>query len=179
MSSLSDETRCVQGGMAIESSLSKVILVLAKAKSHRAPNLGCRGAESPGWFDVSPKNSTQDMMHEQECCGDEAANHQVPIAVAFWIMHNFHRKMFKLNTKFHADSLLYLLSHFECDSHTVHMLSQKCLPPPLTSTVKLSFFTHVNNDMPLSLAARLHQCRTNCSGYINSSCTFSRRTSYI
>ena len=30
------------------SSLSKVILVLGKARSHRAPNLGCKGAESPG-----------------------------------------------------------------------------------------------------------------------------------
>ena len=29
-------------------SLSKVILVLGKARSHRAPNLGCSGAESPG-----------------------------------------------------------------------------------------------------------------------------------
>ena len=32
--------------------------------------------------------------------------------------------MFKLNTKFDADSSLYLLSHFECDGHTVHMLPQ-------------------------------------------------------
>ena len=38
------------------SSLSKVILVLGKARSHRVPNLGCRGAESRGWFDISPKN---------------------------------------------------------------------------------------------------------------------------
>ena len=36
--------------------LSKVVLVLGKARSHRAPDLGCRGTESPGWFDVSPKN---------------------------------------------------------------------------------------------------------------------------
>ena len=65
--------------------------------------------------------------------------------------------MFKLNAKFDADSLpyFYLLSHFEC---TVHNLTQWCLPPPLTSTVKLSLFTHVHSS-PLSLA-RLHQCRT-------------------
>ena len=37
------------------SSLSKVILVLGKARSHRAPNLGCWGTESSGWFDVSQK----------------------------------------------------------------------------------------------------------------------------
>ena len=37
------------------SSLSKVILVLEKARSCRVPNLGCRGVESAGWFDVLPK----------------------------------------------------------------------------------------------------------------------------
>ena len=57
-----------------------------KAWSHRVPNLGCRGAESPGWFEVSPKYSAQDMMQEQARCCDEAANHQVPIVAAFSII---------------------------------------------------------------------------------------------
>ena len=39
-------------------------------------------------------------------------------------------------------------SHFECDGHTVHMLIQWRLPPPLTSTVKSSLSMQV-----LSLAA--------------------------
>ena len=43
-------------------------------------------------------------------------------------------------------------NHFECDGHTVHMLTQWCLPPPLTSTVKVSLFTHAHSS-PLSLAA--------------------------
>ena len=47
--------------------------------------------------------------------------------------------MFKLNANFDAYSLLYLLSHLECDNLTVHMLTQWCLPPALTSTVKSSF----------------------------------------
>ena len=71
------------------SSLSKVIFVLGKARSCRSPNLGlqiCNGAESPGWFDVSPKISAWDVMHERACCHDEAANHQLPIAEAFWII---------------------------------------------------------------------------------------------
>ena len=86
--------------------------------------------------------------------------------------------MFKLNTKFDADSLLYLLSHFECDDHTVHMLTQWHLPPLATSTVKSSLFTHVHSS-PLSLAARLHQCCANCSHYISNDWTFSRQTSYM
>ena len=52
--------------------------------------------------------------------------------------------MFKLNTKFGADLLLSSCSHFECDNHTVHMLTQQLLPPPLTSTVK-SFFMHAHS----------------------------------
>ena len=68
------------------SAFSKVILVLGKASSHRAPNLGCRAAESTGWFDVSPENSAGDIMHEWSCCPDKAANHHLPIAVAFWII---------------------------------------------------------------------------------------------
>ena len=50
------------------------------------PNLDCRGAESPGGCDVFPKISARDVMREQVCCRDEAANHQLPIALAFWIM---------------------------------------------------------------------------------------------
>ena len=57
-----------------------------KSQSHRAPNLGCRGAESPGWFDVLPKHSAWDVMHEQAHCHDEAANHQLPVAAGFWII---------------------------------------------------------------------------------------------
>ena len=68
------------------SSLSKVILVLVRARSHRVPNLGCRETESPRWFDVLPKISARDVMHEWVCSPAEAANHQLPIAVAFWII---------------------------------------------------------------------------------------------
>ena len=83
-----------------------------------------------------------------------------------------------LNTKSDADSLLYWLTHFECDGHTVHMLTQRFLPPPLTSTVKSSLFTHAHSS-PLSLAARLHQCHANHSHYINNGWTFSRQTLYV
>ena len=58
---------------------------LGKARSCRAPSLGYWGAESPGWFDVSSKYSAGDMMWERVHC-DEAASHQLPIAVAFWII---------------------------------------------------------------------------------------------
>ena len=44
-------------------------------------------------------------------------------------VNTFHGGMVKLNAKFDADLLLYLLSHFECDGHTVHMLTQRHLLP--------------------------------------------------
>ena len=65
------------------SSLSKVILVSVKARSHKVTNLGCSGAESPGCSDVFQNYSAPDLMHEQACCRDEAASHQPPTATAF------------------------------------------------------------------------------------------------
>ena len=118
------------------------------------------------------KTLHETVIHEQARCCDEAANHQLPIAEVFLNqLNSFHRGMFKLNEKFDADSLFYSLSHFECDSHTVLILTQQHLPPPLTSTVKSSFFMHIHSS-PLSLAARLHQCHANHSHYINNGCIF-------
>ena len=85
--------------------------------------------------------------------------------------NSFCAGMLKLNANFDADSLLYSLSHFECDGHTVHMLAQQCLPPALTSPVKLALFTHAHSS---NLAARLHQCCATHSRYINNGWSFSR-----
>ena len=66
------------------------------------------------WFDFT-KNSARDMIHEWVHCGDEAAHHQLPIAVAFWIIQIVSSmeecsSFFKLNTKFEADC---------CSTHSV------------------------------------------------------------
>ena len=112
-------------------------------------------------------------MHEwARCCAEVAhscslQNHP----------NSFCRGMFKFNIKVDTDSLLYSLSHFECDSHTVHMLTPQHLRPSLTSTVKSSLFTHAHSSL-LSLAARLHRCHANCC-YINNGWTSSRWTSNI
>ena len=103
---------------------------------------------------------------------------QAPVAHSCSLLnhlHSFHGRMFKLHTKFDADLLLHLLSHFEYNLHTVHMLIQWRLLPPVTSTVKSSSFTHVCFS-PLYLAARLYWCHVNCSCYINKSWNLSRQT---
>ena len=63
-----------------------MILVLGKAGSRRLPNLDCRAHESPGCFDVSPKNFARDVMYEQGHCCEEASNHQFSITAGFWII---------------------------------------------------------------------------------------------
>ena len=58
-----------------------------KARSHRAPNLDCREAGSPGGFDVSAENSAGDVIHGWAHCPDGAAHPQLPTAAAFWVIH--------------------------------------------------------------------------------------------
>ena len=45
-------------------------------------------------------------------------------------LNSFCEGMFKLNAKSDADSLVYSLSHFECDGHTVHTLTQLASTSP-------------------------------------------------
>ena len=145
------------------SSLSKVILVLGRAKSCRAPNLGCM----EGWVTWVIWSFIKKLCTRYDAWTGMLSwrNCQSPVAHSCGLLNHlssFHRSIFKLNAKSDADLLLCLLSHFECSSHTVHMLAQWCLPPPLTSTVKSSLFMHAHSS-PLSLAARLHQyCRAIC-----------------
>ena len=157
------------------SSFSKVILVLGKPEVWECQIWTVGGLSHLG-----------DLMFHQKTArrSDTWAGTlswwscQSPVAHSCGLLNHwnsFHRGMFKLNAQFDADSLLFLLSHFECDDHTVHMLTQQHLSPPLTSTVMSSLFTHVHSS-PLSLAARLHQCHTNCSCDINSGWTFSGQT---
>ena len=57
---------------------------------------------------------------------------------------SFHGRIFKLNLKFHIDSLCYLFI-LNMTVHTRHILTQWHPPPPPTSTVKSSLFTHVHS----------------------------------
>ena len=160
------------------SSLSKAILVLGKPTSSMAPNLGYRGC----WITWVIWYFTKKlcMRHDAWVGAFSWWSCQSPVAYSCGLLNHpnsFCRGTFKLNAKSDAVSLLYSLSHFECNSHTVHMLTQRCLPPTLTSTVKSLLFTHVHSS-PLSLAARLHWCCTNHSWYINNGWNLSRQTSY-
>ena len=158
------------------SSLSKVILVLGKAWSYTAPTLGCRGLSHLMIWCFGKKLC---IRRDAWVCRLLWWSCQSPVSHSCGLLNHYNsfcRGMFKLNAKFDADLLLYSLSHFECKSHTVHVLSQWHLPLPLTSTVKLSLFMHVHSS-PLSLAVMLNGCCANCSHYITNGWTFSRETS--
>ena len=104
--------------------LLKVISVLGRARSCRVPNLGCREAESPGWFDVSPKISAWD--YDAWAGALSWWSCQLPLVHSCGLLNHLNSVqggMFKLNTESDADLLL--LSHFECNGHTVHMLIQQ------------------------------------------------------
>ena len=158
------------------SSLAKVILVLGKTRSFQVPSLGCWGSRGR----VLSHLGDLMFVHEMWCMSRRVllwGSCQSPVAHSCSLLNHpkrFRAGKFKLNAKFDADLLLYLLS--QCDGHTVHMLTQQHLPPPLTSTVKSSLFTHAHSS-PCSLAARLHRCHINCSHYINNGWTSSRQTS--
>ena len=93
--------------------------------------------------------------------------------------NGFQRGMFKLNAKFDVDSLLYLLSHFECDSHTVHMLTQWHVPAhrPVQWSHHCSHMS-ISVPSPSPLTAMLHRCHTTCY-YINNGWTFSGQAFHI
>ena len=86
---------------------------LGKARSCRAPSLGCKGNVLPGWFDVSPQKSAGDVMHEQSCCHNEDANHQLPKAAAFWIVWIVSPEEYS--------SLTQNLMQIHCSTHSVWM----------------------------------------------------------
>ena len=114
----------------------------------------------------------REWMH---CCG-EAANHQLPIAAAFWII--------QIVSTEECSSLLQNLMQSCCSTHSVILnataTQYTCSLNGVYHThwlVKSSLFMHVHSS-PFSLAARLHQCHhTGCSHYINKGWTFSGQTS--
>ena len=92
-------------------------------------------------------------------------------------LNTFCGGMFKLKAKFDADLLLYFLSHFECDIHTIHMQST-------ASTTPTDQYSEVVIVQACSFQSTLLGCQVasmSCKPflYINNGCTFSRQTSYI
>ena len=154
-----------------------MILVLGKARSHRASNLGSRGTVTWVIWCFAKKLS---IRHDAWVVVLSWWSCPSPGAQSCSLLNHpnsSHRGTFKLHGKFDAGSLLYLLSHFECDGHTVHMLSQWHLSPPLIGTVEMSLFTHAHSSS-LTLAVRLHRCWQTVLIILAMAEHFSRETLY-
>ena len=121
-----------------------MILVWGKARSCRAPHLGCRRVESPGWFDVLPKDSAWDVIHEQMHCCDEAANHQLPIDMTFWI--------------------IWIVSVEECSSLTQNLMQIHCSTHSVILNVTATQYTCSLNSVycPHWLVQWSHHCSHMC-----------------
>ena len=112
------------------SSLSKVILVLGKAVSRRAPNLCCRGLSHLGDLVFCQKTLHKTWYMSRWAGTLLWWSCQSPVTYSYSLLNHlnsFCGGMFKLNAKFDTDSLFYSLSHLECNGHTVHMLTEHCL----------------------------------------------------
>ena len=92
-----------------------------KSQKSQGTLSGLQGAESPGWFDVLTKNSAWDVMHELEHCCDEAANHHLPLAVAFWIIR--------------------IVSVEECSSLTQNLMQMRCSTHSVTLNATATQYT--------------------------------------
>ena len=144
------------------SSLSKVLLVWGKARSHRVPNLGCRGAE---WFDVSSKNSAWDVMHGQAQSR----------AAAFWIIWRVSMKtcssLMQNVMQICCSNLLILnamATQYTCSLNSIY------LPHWL---VQWSHCSHKHIPVHSPWLPGYIKCHANCSCIFNNGWT-SRQTSY-
>ena len=155
-----------------------MILVLGKAKRCGAPNLAVGG-----WVTWVIGCLTKNLCTRRDAWVQVVLwwSWASPVAHSCGLLnhpHSFQGGMFKLMAKFDIGSLLYSLmcGCWMRQPHSTHVHSMTPTTS-LTSTVKL-LFTHAHSS-PLSLAARLHQCHTNHSLYINNDWTFPRQSSYF
>ena len=116
-------------------------------------------------------------MHEQTCCCDEAASHQLPTAAAFWII--------EIVSVEECSSLTQNLTQIFCSTCSVILYA---MATQYTCSLNSVYHPHWPVQwsrhcscmcIPVSLAARLHWCHTNHSHYINNGWTISRQTPYI
>ena len=88
---------------------------------------------------------------------------QSPVTHRYGLLNHltgFYRGMFKLHAEVNTESVLYLLTHSEWNTHTGHMLTQRCLPSPLTSTVKSSLFRCAYSSPPFWLPGYIEVVQT-------------------
>ena len=105
------------------SSLSKAILVLGKARSRRHQTWAVAGLSHLGALMFS-----KITLHETWCMSRHVVVMKLPVTSRPQLqpsnhLNSFHRGMFKINKTWCR--FIALLSHFECDNHTLHSLTDQ------------------------------------------------------
>ena len=159
------------------SSLSKVILVWGKARSPRAPNLGCRGLSHLGGL-MFWKKTLHQMWHMSR--GTLLwRNCQSPAAHSCGLLDHqksFRGGMFKLKAKLDADLLLYsvilnvMATQYTCSLSSIY--HPHCLVQWSRQCSRMRIPVH-------SPWLPGYICLTNHSRYSNDGWTFSGQTSLI
>ena len=130
-------------------------------------------------------------MHQRAHCHDEAANHQLPTAVAQTLLEkqivfSNHLETIQIVSSEECSSLMQYLMQIPCSIHSIilnvmatqYRCSSKASTTPTGQYSELLLFTHAHSS-PLSLAARLRRCHANHSCYVHNSRTFSGQTWYV
>ena len=92
------------------------------------------------------------------------------------MLNSFCGGMSKLDAKSDADLLLYSRSHFECNGHTGHTLTQGLLPPPLTNKYSEVVIVHTCASQSTLLGCQVTSMSHKHSHYIHNGWTFSEET---
>ena len=154
-----------------------MILVLGKARSCKVLNLGCSGAESPGSFNVLPKNCRCDAwagaLSWWSC--------QSPFSHSFSLLNHpnsFWEGMFKLNAKFDLQIHCSTYSVILNVTATQYTCSLNIIYCPHWLVQWSCHCSHMHIPSTL-LGCQVTYCHTNHSCYINNGSTFSGQTLYI
>ena len=90
------------------------------------------------------QKTARDVMHEQACCRDEAASHQLPIVAASWIIQ--------------------IVSVKECSSLTQNLMQMHCSTHSVLLNVMATQYTRSPNSVyrPHRLVQWSHHCSHTC-----------------
>ena len=161
-----------------------MILVLGKVRSHRAPNLAF--GKVGGWVARVTWviwRFAKNLCRRCDVWVGALVEMKLPVASCLQLRpsessEESSQRNVQAQCKMWCRFMALLAQSFWMRwSHSTQAHS-KAIPPPLTSTVKSSLFTHVHSS-PLSLAARLHWCHANHSHILMLDRLFLDRPLYV
>ena len=151
----------------------KVNFSFGKSQKLHSIKSGLYMAESPGWFNVSPKNcmrcDTWAGVLSWQSCQSLVSHSWIMQIVSMEVCSSLKQNLMQIcccTQSFWMRWPQGTHAHLMASTHPRHHL------------IKSSLFTHAHSS-PLPLAAQLRRCCSSSSHYANNGWTFSRQTSYF